>query len=31
MISGPFKRKKKAPVSLAIALAMRVFPDPGGP
>jgi len=24
-------RKKKAPVSLATALAIRVFPDPGGP
>mmetsp|Transcript_28921 Transcript_28921/g.62302 ORF Transcript_28921/g.62302 Transcript_28921/m.62302 type:complete len:272 (-) Transcript_28921:578-1393(-) len=31
MISGPLIRKKKAPVSLATARAMRVFPDPGGP
>jgi hypothetical protein len=31
MISGPFIRKKKAPVSLATALAISVFPDPGGP
>mmetsp|Transcript_13821 Transcript_13821/g.28273 ORF Transcript_13821/g.28273 Transcript_13821/m.28273 type:complete len:254 (+) Transcript_13821:1090-1851(+) len=31
MISGPLMRKKKAPVSLATARAMRVFPDPGGP
>ena len=31
MISGPLMRKKKAPVSLATALAMRVFPVPGGP
>mmetsp|Transcript_16541 Transcript_16541/g.32964 ORF Transcript_16541/g.32964 Transcript_16541/m.32964 type:complete len:306 (-) Transcript_16541:610-1527(-) len=31
MISGPLMRKKKAPVSLATALAMRVLPDPGGP
>ena len=31
MISGPLMRKKKAPVSLATALAMRVLPVPGGP
>ncbi|BAS82334.1 Os03g0151850 [Oryza sativa Japonica Group] len=31
IISGPLIRKKKAPVSLATALAMRVFPEPGGP
>mmetsp|Transcript_50946 Transcript_50946/g.115957 ORF Transcript_50946/g.115957 Transcript_50946/m.115957 type:complete len:306 (-) Transcript_50946:666-1583(-) len=31
MISGPLMRKKKAPVSLATALAMRVLPEPGGP
>lgn len=31
IISGPFNRKKKAPVSLATALAIRVFPEPGGP
>jgi hypothetical protein len=31
MISGPLMRKKKAPVSLATARAMSVFPDPGGP
>mmetsp|Transcript_4912 Transcript_4912/g.9399 ORF Transcript_4912/g.9399 Transcript_4912/m.9399 type:complete len:223 (+) Transcript_4912:1301-1969(+) len=31
MISGPLIRKKKAPVSLATALAIRVLPDPGGP
>ena len=31
MISGPLMRKKKAPVSLATARAMRVFPVPGGP
>mmetsp|Transcript_34392 Transcript_34392/g.110519 ORF Transcript_34392/g.110519 Transcript_34392/m.110519 type:complete len:277 (-) Transcript_34392:715-1545(-) len=31
MISGPFMRKKKAPVSLATARAIRVFPEPGGP
>lgn len=31
IISGPLMRKKKAPVSLAIALAIRVFPLPGGP
>lgn len=31
IISGPLMRKKKAPVSLATALAMRVFPEPGGP
>mmetsp|Transcript_129858 Transcript_129858/g.183113 ORF Transcript_129858/g.183113 Transcript_129858/m.183113 type:complete len:256 (-) Transcript_129858:176-943(-) len=31
MISGPLMRKKKAPVSLATARAIRVLPDPGGP
>mmetsp|Transcript_8308 Transcript_8308/g.23175 ORF Transcript_8308/g.23175 Transcript_8308/m.23175 type:complete len:277 (+) Transcript_8308:5138-5968(+) len=31
MISGPLMRKKKAPVSLATARAMRVLPEPGGP
>mmetsp|Transcript_63071 Transcript_63071/g.167230 ORF Transcript_63071/g.167230 Transcript_63071/m.167230 type:complete len:213 (+) Transcript_63071:802-1440(+) len=31
MISGPLIKKKKAPVSFATALAMRVFPLPGGP
>ena len=31
MISGPLIRKKKAPVLLATALAMRVLPVPGGP
>jgi len=31
IISGPLMMKKKAPDSLAIALAMRVFPVPGGP
>mmetsp|Transcript_5131 Transcript_5131/g.7586 ORF Transcript_5131/g.7586 Transcript_5131/m.7586 type:complete len:223 (-) Transcript_5131:797-1465(-) len=31
MISGPLIKKKKAPVSLATARAIRVFPDPGGP
>jgi hypothetical protein len=31
MISGPLMRKKNAPVSLATARAMRVFPVPGGP
>mmetsp|Transcript_8630 Transcript_8630/g.23424 ORF Transcript_8630/g.23424 Transcript_8630/m.23424 type:complete len:212 (-) Transcript_8630:770-1405(-) len=31
MISGPLIRKKKAPVSLATARAISVFPDPGGP
>jgi hypothetical protein len=31
MISGPLIRKKKAPVSLATAFAIRVFPEPGGP
>ena len=31
MISGPLMRKKKAPVSLATARAIRVFPVPGGP
>ena len=29
--SVPLRRKKKAPVSLATALAIRVFPVPGGP
>jgi len=28
MISGPLIRKKKAPVSLATARAIRVFPEP---
>ena len=28
MISGPLMRKKKAPVSLATARAIRVFPEP---
>jgi hypothetical protein len=28
MISGPLIRKKNAPVSLATALAIRVFPEP---
>lgn len=27
----PFMRKKKAPVSLATALAIKVLPVPGGP
>lgn len=31
IISGPFMRKKKAPVSFATARAIRVFPVPGGP
>mmetsp|Transcript_11930 Transcript_11930/g.19425 ORF Transcript_11930/g.19425 Transcript_11930/m.19425 type:complete len:240 (-) Transcript_11930:462-1181(-) len=31
IISGPLIKKKKAPVSLATALARRVFPEPGGP
>mmetsp|Transcript_2893 Transcript_2893/g.6567 ORF Transcript_2893/g.6567 Transcript_2893/m.6567 type:complete len:265 (+) Transcript_2893:1021-1815(+) len=31
MISGPLMRKKKAPVSLATARAIRVLPLPGGP
>ena len=31
IIYGPLIKKKNAPVSLATALAMRVFPDPGGP
>jgi hypothetical protein len=31
MISGPLIKKKKAPVSFATALAIRVFPVPGGP
>ena len=31
IISGPFIKKKKAPVSLAIALANKVLPLPGGP
>ncbi|KAJ7739391.1 cell division control protein 48, partial [Mycena metata] len=31
MISRPLMRKKKAPVSLATARALRVLPVPGGP
>jgi hypothetical protein len=31
MIYGPLIKKKNAPVSLATALAIKVFPDPGGP
>mmetsp|Transcript_5523 Transcript_5523/g.13299 ORF Transcript_5523/g.13299 Transcript_5523/m.13299 type:complete len:319 (+) Transcript_5523:1298-2254(+) len=31
IISGPLIKKKNAPVSLATARAIRVFPDPGGP
>ena len=31
IISGPLMRKKNDPVSLATALAIRVFPVPGGP
>ncbi len=31
MIYGPLIKKKKAPVSLATALAINVLPDPGGP
>ena len=31
IIYGPLIKKKKAPVSLATALAMSVFPEPGGP
>ena len=31
IISGPLIKKKKAPVSFAIALANKVFPLPGGP
>lgn len=31
MISGPLMRKKNAPVSFATALAINVFPEPGGP
>ena len=31
MISGPLIKKKKAPVSLATARAIKVFPLPGGP
>mmetsp|Transcript_74076 Transcript_74076/g.130738 ORF Transcript_74076/g.130738 Transcript_74076/m.130738 type:complete len:276 (+) Transcript_74076:1768-2595(+) len=31
MISGPLIKKKNAPVSLATARAISVFPDPGGP
>jgi|LauGreDrversion4_2_1035121.scaffolds.fasta_scaffold97202_2 hypothetical protein len=31
IISGPLIMKKKAPVSFAIALAIKVFPEPGGP
>ena len=30
-IPGPLIRKKKAPVSLATALAIKVLPVPGGP
>ena len=29
--SGPFRTKKKAPVSPANAFAIMVLPDPGGP
>jgi hypothetical protein len=29
--SGPLIKKKNAPVSFATALAIRVFPEPGGP
>ena len=31
IISGPLIKKKNAPVSLATARAINVFPDPGGP
>ena len=31
IISGPFIKKKNAPVSLATARAIRVLPVPGGP
>mmetsp|Transcript_7518 Transcript_7518/g.22610 ORF Transcript_7518/g.22610 Transcript_7518/m.22610 type:complete len:205 (-) Transcript_7518:809-1423(-) len=31
MISGPLIKKKNAPVSFATALAINVFPEPGGP
>ncbi|CAL6335345.1 unnamed protein product [Bathycoccus prasinos] len=31
MISGPLIKKKNAPVSFATALAIKVFPEPGGP
>lgn len=31
IIYGPFIKKKNAPVSLATALAINVFPEPGGP
>lgn len=31
IISGPLIKKKKAPVSFATALAIKVFPEPGGP
>lgn len=31
IISGPLIRKKNAPVSFATALAISVFPEPGGP
>lgn len=31
MISGPFSRKKYAPVSAATARAIMVLPEPGGP
>lgn len=31
MVFIPLIKKKKAPVSLATALAIKVFPVPGGP
>jgi len=31
IIYGPLIKKKNAPVSLATALAISVFPEPGGP
>ena len=31
MTSGPLIKKKKAPVSLATALAIKILPVPGGP
>jgi len=31
IIYGPFIKKKNAPVSLATARAINVFPEPGGP
>lgn len=31
IIYGPLIKKKKAPVSFATALAIKVFPEPGGP